>query len=300
MSAGILKQARYRLEWLAMMSVQGLGSLFPVSLASAAGGALAGVIGPATGRQKKALHNLRRCYPEQDDAWHRQTAKAMWQNQARTIFEYACLDKLAPGGPRCEVEGLEHLEALARDGRPGLVFSAHYGNWELVTRAMKLAGVSPLHLVYRPANNPLLNNHIRSLQARCGAELIAKGAPGARALMAAMKAGSHVVMLVDQKMNDGIPVPFFGRDAMTAPALAQLALRFDAPVVPVRAIRLRDARGNFQARFRVEISPPLDPVLTGERQADVAALMGQVNRIIEDWVREDPAQWLWLHKRWPD
>ena len=95
-------------------------------------------------------------------------------------------------------------------------------------------------------------------------------------------------------MNDGIATPFFGRDAMTAPALAELALRFDCPVVPVRVERLEGAR------FRITIDPPLDLDVTGERRADIAAAMVKVNGIIENWVREHPEQWLWLHNRWPD
>jgi KDO2-lipid IV(A) lauroyltransferase len=81
---------------------------------------------------------------------------------------------------------------------------------------------------------------------------------------------------------------------MTAPALAELALRFDCPVVPVRVERLEGAR------FRITIDTPLNLDATGERPADVAAAMVKVNAIIEGWVREHPEQWLWLHNRWPD
>lgn len=95
-------------------------------------------------------------------------------------------------------------------------------------------------------------------------------------------------------MNDGIAVPFFGRPAMTAPALAQFALRFDCPVVPARVERLGGAR------FRLTIQPPLEIQKSGDRQADVLAAMTEVNRIIEGWVRDRPDQWLWLHRRWPD
>jgi KDO2-lipid IV(A) lauroyltransferase len=95
-------------------------------------------------------------------------------------------------------------------------------------------------------------------------------------------------------MNDGIPVPFFGRDAMTAPALAEFALKFDCPMVPARITRLGGAR------FRLTALPPIHLVRTGDHQADVAAIMTAVNAIIEAWVRETPEQWLWLHNRWPD
>jgi KDO2-lipid IV(A) lauroyltransferase len=101
-------------------------------------------------------------------------------------------------------------------------------------------------------------------------------------------------MLVDQKLNDGIPVPFFGRDAMTAPALAILALRFDCSVVPIRMVRLNGAR------FRMISEPPLPLPKTGNAEADRRTLMIAVNQVVERWIREHPEQWLWVHRRWPD
>jgi KDO2-lipid IV(A) lauroyltransferase len=101
-------------------------------------------------------------------------------------------------------------------------------------------------------------------------------------------------MLVDQKMNDGIAVPFFGHDVMTAPALAELALRYDCPVVPARVERLRGAH------FKMTALPPLEMVRTGNHHADVAAVMAKVNALVEQWIRDTPEQWLWLHNRWPD
>ena len=100
-------------------------------------------------------------------------------------------------------------------------------------------------------------------------------------------------MLVDQKMNDGIAVPFFGMESMTAPAIAQLALRLDCPVVPVRVKRLKGAY------FQVIVKPPISFAPTGDLQADILAFMTIVNLEIESWIRDTPDQWLWLHNRWP-
>lgn len=307
------------LEWLAMMAVQLWGVVVPVGLASATGGKLARWIGPHIGRSRIARQNLARAFPDRSPAEIEAILRDMWENIGRTIFEYANLAPLLPAPPqdptastrRSRIEGVTHLQALAQDGKAGLLMSAHYGNWELVTLAAAACGVEPLAVVYRAANNRLLNRHIRSLQARGGggAEPIPKGQAGARRLLASLKEGAHVILLVDQKMNDGIPVPFFGQDAMTAPALAQLALRFDVPVVPVAARRLRDERGRFMARFCLEIGPPLPPPPLEEsdqpeddaaqRNRRIAAFMARVNGEIETWIRADPGQWLWIHKRWP-
>ena len=100
-------------------------------------------------------------------------------------------------------------------------------------------------------------------------------------------------MLVDQKQNDGIAVPFFGRDAMTAPAIARIGLRFGCPLLPIAVERLSGAR------FRVTVMPALNLAATGNVALDVLAGMTRVNALIEDWIRARPEQWLWLHRRWP-
>jgi KDO2-lipid IV(A) lauroyltransferase len=89
-------------------------------------------------------------------------------------------------------------------------------------------------------------------------------------------------------------VPFFGREAMTAPALAKFALHFGCAVVPVRVDRLP------RARFRITAEPPIPYQRTGDAKRDTLALMTQVNQVLERWIREKPDHWFWLHRRWPE
>ena len=147
--------------------------------------------------------------------------------------------------------------------------------------------------IYRAANNPLIDRMIARFRGDAG-EFIPKGAVAARRAIAALRGGTHLGLLWDQKMNDGIPVPFFGRPAMTASALAALALRFDCDVLPLRVERLEGAR------FRVTVFPPLPLSRSGDPQADTATLMARVNATLEAWIRDRPEQWLWVHRRWPD
>jgi KDO2-lipid IV(A) lauroyltransferase len=121
-----------------------------------------------------------------------------------------------------------------------------------------------------------------------------KGAAGGRGALAHMARGGYPGILIDQKLNDGIAVDFFGRPAMTAPALAALALRFRCPVVPGHAQRIAPAR------LRFVVDPPLELPDTGDRAADIAALTREVNATLERWIRACPESWLWLHRRWPD
>jgi KDO2-lipid IV(A) lauroyltransferase len=126
-----------------------------------------------------------------------------------------------------------------------------------------------------------------------GIEYIAKSGEGLRMMVKAIRAHKHLAMLVDQKLNQGIPVPFFGRTAMTAPAIAQLALKYDVPVVPAKMERLRGAY------FRITLFAPMSFTKTGDVDQDVAATMRRINALFEEWIREHPDHWLWIHRRWP-
>ena len=123
--------------------------------------------------------------------------------------------------------------------------------------------------------------------------MFAKGTAGMRGALAHLRGGGMLGMLVDQKLNEGFAVPFFGRMAMTTPALAHLALRFRCPVIPIHPVRLGPAR------FRVICEPAMTLPDTGDREADAYALTSAVNATLERWIREQPECWLWLHRRWP-
>ncbi len=267
--------------------------LMPLDMADAAFGRLARAMGPVLPHSRRAHEGLSLAFPAMPVPRRAAIVAGMWDNLGRVVVEYVHLDTiLREAERRVEIVGAEHLDALRDDGRPGLLFSAHLASWEMVTVAALMRRL-PVQVVYRNANNPHVDAHVRRLQSVSGVELIRKGPRGARRLMEVMRQGGHVILLVDQKMNDGIAVPFFGLPAMTAPALAQLAYRFDCPVVPVHVERLDGAH------FRVVVEPPLALPQTGDKAADVLAVMTEVNRRVEGWIAARPEHWLWLHRRWP-
>jgi KDO2-lipid IV(A) lauroyltransferase len=265
----------------------------PVDVASALGGWLGRIIGYRLPVTRRARRNLALAYPELPDAEREALLLRMWDNLGRNAAEFPHIESLrvVPGG-RIEVVGMEHLE-VARGMNKGIVFfSAHCGNWELFGPASADVGIK-LNLVYRAPNNRLLE-WLFVGRGNVGAEMIPKGSRGARRALELLRDGKALGLLLDQKMNDGLPIPFFGRDAMTAPAVAQFTLKFGCPVVPSHIVRLGGAH------FRMVIEPPLTIPHDTERHAAILAIMTEVNRIIEGWVREHPDQWLWVHRRWPD
>ena len=269
--------------------------VLPIDMASALGGWLGRTVGPHIPVSARAVKNLSAAFPEKSPSEIAAIVRGMWDNLGRMAAEYPHLGEINVYDPegRVEVSGVEYADLLRDDGRGGIFFSGHIANWEIVSLGATQRDL-PLDRVYREANNRLVEWLYQHGRAAVEGALIPKGPAGARELLSSLKNNRHIAMMVDQKMNDGIPVPFFGRDVMTAPALAELALRYDCPVVPARVKRLKGAH------FKILIYPPLELVKTGDRQADIAANMAQVNAIIEQWVRDTPEQWLWLHNRWPD
>jgi len=283
------------IEALAAFLLYAFFRILPLDAASAAGGWLGRTVGPRLPLSRRAVRNLSRTFPEKPPAEIAAIVRGMWDNLGRLAAEFPHLEEFRfyEEGGRVEVIGVEQVDRLRDDGLPGIFFSAHIGNWEIISPGVTQRGMPP-ERVYRAANNRLVEWLYRQGRSAVKGALIPKGIAGVRLLLKSLKDGNHLAMMVDQKMNDGIAVPFMGRPAMTAPALAELALRFGCPVVPGRVRRLRGAH------FQVEVLPPLDLPDTGDRHADILAIMTRVNAIIEEWVRETPDQWLWLHNRWPD
>jgi Kdo2-lipid IVA lauroyltransferase/acyltransferase len=284
----------HRLEAWGASLLFGLLRLLPIDWVSALGGALGRRVGPYFGISKRARTNLRRAFPDLSDAAVEQIVSGMWDNLGRAAAEYPHLREIrvfAPGG-RVETHGFENMDQAIAAGRRMIIFSGHIANWEIGALAAVQYGIAVAQ-IYRAANNPLVDRLIARFRGDRG-EYIPKGAIAARRAFAALYRGEHLTLLADQKLNDGIPVPFFGRPTMTAPALALLALRFNCDVLPARVERLAGAH------FRLTVFPPLPLPRSGDRQADVAKLMALVNATLEAWIRDRPELWLWVHRRWPD
>jgi KDO2-lipid IV(A) lauroyltransferase len=269
--------------------------VLPLEAASAAGGFLGRSIGPRLGLSRRARRNLERALPGLGEAEASRIIRGMWDNLGRVVAEYPHLGKFRvyERGGRVEMVGAEHIRAQAAPGRRAIFFSGHFGNWEVPTLALTQAGLDVVEM-YRAANNPIVDRLMSHSRGFVGSELAAKGSAGARRMLAAMKAGRHIAMLVDQKANDGIAVPFFGRDAMTMPSPAVFAQRFDCALIPVRVDRLGGAR------FRITCEPPLSLSLSGDPKHDTLAIMTQMNAVLERWIRERPDHWFWVHRRWPE
>lgn len=285
----------YVAAWGARLALA-LFAALPLDRASACGGWMARKIGPRIGAHKIATRNIARAMPELTSAQQAEALTGMWDNLGRVVAEYAHLADLgaeiAAGTGRIEVVGTEHIDAVIAGKQPTIFFSAHYGNWELLGLTATRKGL-PLVQVYRAANNPLTEDLLQGLRQAVGGRLVPKGMQAARELIKALRQNESLAMLVDQKLTTGVAVPFFGRDAMTASAIAELALRAGCPVVPAYVERLGGTR------FRVTAEAPIMLENTGNREQDIYNALLLINRKIESWIRKRPDHWFWVHRRWP-
>jgi KDO2-lipid IV(A) lauroyltransferase len=271
--------------------------LIGVDLASSLAGNFTRAIGPMLGAiSDRARTNLSIAFPDWLPDQIEMTTRAVWENLGRTTAEFAHLTAFNPDcvRSRVEIEGRERLDEIKAAGKPVIFVSGHLANWEVMSIALHAAGIDYL-TVYRAANNPLVDGLIIRERAKVMSRRLApKGKRGGRDMIEAIKAGASIAMLVDQKLTSGgIPSPFFGKEAMTAPAAARLSLKYGAPVVPVSVVRTTGAHFKLKIHGALAFSP------SGDAAADTQALTDQINLIIEEMIRTNPGQWLWLHRRWP-
>jgi len=219
----------------------------------------------------------------------------MWGNLGSYIAEYGSVyNKKIDifNFAKVSEKSRKTLEEIKKDKRGAILFSGHIGNWEVGLRVLKELGV-PVKTVYRPLNNPFADKFINDFRKGIGVDMIAKGGKGAIQIARELKKGTKIVMLVDQRLSNGVVVPFFGRKAQTTDAVGIFASKYKIPVYPVRVIR-KDMFSNFE--FCVEEKMKITKKkYTKQNIIEITKLM---NKKLEEWIKEYPEQWFWVHDRW--
>jgi Kdo2-lipid IVA lauroyltransferase/acyltransferase len=284
----------WRLEATAFAGFIGLMRLIGLEAASNFGGWVLRTLGPKTGTHRTVIKNLRIAFPDMDPEARERLAIAQWEQTGRTFAETAVMDRLTPASGRIDIVGADRLEAIRASGRPVVFVSGHMANIETMAAVLVASGI-PVQVTYRAANNPYVDAQIIAARARYGIKLFApKGGDGARELLAGMARGESVALMNDQKFSEGPEVVFFGQPVNAAPGPSRLALRFGTVLQPMSVVRLPGVR------FRVTAHEPIALTPTGDRQADIAAGVQAITTFIEARVRDNPVDWFWVHKRWPD
>lgn len=251
---------------------------------------LAAAIGRFVGRhvpvaRRRIEENLDLVRPGMSPAARADLAAEAGASMCMWGAEYLRLPALAADPSLRRVEGAEHVAAAIAAGRPILFVTAHFGCWEFVRLAARDLGVET-GILYRAFNNPSFDAYAQGLIAVAGTPVMHKGRQGSRALLRLIGKGGAAMILVDQRQSKAPLAPFLGRPAETSTAVAELAKRSGAALIPACAVRVRPG-AEYHVRFEapVEVGDPL-------------AAMAEVNARIGAWVEAHPGQWFWMHRRW--
>jgi len=287
---------RHRLEYaLAWVLVRGIGVL-PRPLARAKGISLAWMVYMLHRRLRRVgMRNLKMAFPEKSKAQRRKILLGTFTSLGRQLAEVCLFPRYTRENVTKVIvyDGFENYERAHSRGKGVLYLTAHLGAWELSAFAHSLQGY-PLRIVMRALDNPYLDALIQRYRTMHGNSVIDKD-NFVRGLLAAMKAGETVGILMDTNMTppQGVFVDFFGIPACTASGLARIALRTDAAVVPGFTVWDPVLR-----KYRLRFEPAVKLIRTQDEERDVVANTALFTKVIEDHVRRYPDQWLWVHRRW--
>ena len=244
--------------------------------------------------RRRALQHLRCAFPDAGEAWQREVARACARHLGCLAGEAVWLAGVAPEQllAHSTFRGVEHLEQCLRTGQGAVLVTAHCGNWEWLNLALAARG-TPLTIAVRALEDPRFDSIVCSIRERFGSRSIARGEGAGRALLAALRKGAVIGLLIDQDIDaPGCFVEFFGRPAWTPTGAAALARHLKRPIVVAFAARRSD--GTMVLAF----DEPIHPVLSGDREADARALTARLTARIEQQIRSYPEQWVWMHRRW--
>ena len=279
----------YFLEGSFLLLIFILLRILPLNISSFLMGKLSSLIGPKLGVTKKAYNNIKNVMPEKNEKEITKIIKDMWENLGKVAGEYPHLSKFDPEkNNKIQIYGKKNLLLVKKTKTPAIFFSGHLANWEILPNIAIKNGV-PVLTIFRRPNNPFINFLIKYI--RSNLPMAPKGKEGAKQLIYSLKKGRSIGLVIDQKMNDGIKVPFFNKPAMTSDALAQLCLRIKSLVIPVGVERIKNTN------FKITFHDPLKITKNGKKKTPLQ-IMTEVNLIMEKWIRKNPGQWLWLHRRW--
>jgi KDO2-lipid IV(A) lauroyltransferase len=287
---------RHRLEYALVRATRAVVRRVPDGVASAIGACIGATFYAVDGSHRRlAVSQLRAAFPVRSAAECRAIARATFAHFGRLLVSLLRFSALPPDRMRAcvEYDGEERVRAALASGRGAIIFSGHFGFWELHGLAHALI-LPPLSVLARPLDNPYLNDLLEEMRGATGNRVIYR--QGAmRRVLRALNANECVAVLIDQHMHgaDAVTVDFFNRPAATTSALAALALRTGAPLVPAFALPLPGGRYRMVYEHPVELP-------AADAPDPIREVTQRCTDVLEMYVRRHPHLWLWMHRRWRD
>ncbi len=287
--------------FVVFVSIIGVGvlsllSLVPFRMLTAAGGWLGGLYYHLDRKRKKiGFSNLHLAFGEsKSEKELKDILKSVYKQMGSSMLEFAALPRLNEEklNGLVRFDGLEKIEAEQRAGRGVILLNGHLGNWELYTQSAAIYGAR-IHMIGREANVGLLHNFIvRCRESKGNRVILRKNAM--RKILKVLKEGGVLGVMCDQRgsTSRGLMIDFFGHSAPTNPAIARMILKSGAAIMTSFGVR------NPDRTHTVTVSDPIQIDRSQNLQKDVVQLTKNYTKILEDFIREHPDQWLWMHRRW--
>jgi KDO2-lipid IV(A) lauroyltransferase len=248
-------------------------------------------VAPHLNRHARAERHLKFALPELTNIQRQDLLTRMWDNLGRTSAEALRLDEIANDPNSLTLNFSSEALALMHSAAPAIFVSLHYGNWEVTALAAERFN-KPLLGIYKRVVNPLVDQDVTKLRSRFyKGGFVSKGPDAVRSVIRAIKAGYSVAVMADLRESHGDLVPFFGIPSPSTSFPAMMARLHNLPIVAIRAVR------TSPKHFRID-AEKLELATSDHKKTDILENTARIQAHLERWIREDPALWMWGHRRW--
>ena len=290
-----MKIIRYFLEFILVIFFFLVFKIIGLKLSSDLGEIIGKYFGPLFRKRTIAKKNILIAFPNFNEKSINEMIDRMWKNIGRIFGEYIHINKFSimdNSKKKIVFTNRNDAEILKKNNKPIVFFSGHFANFELMAKCLQELGFN-IGAIYRPLNNIFLNPIMEFIRKKyiCPIQ-IEKGSNGTKKLIKHISNNNPLALMVDQRLSSSIRVPFFDQPATTTITPAQLAIKYDALLVPVFLKRLE------KTNFEFFIEEPLITNQTNDYDKDIFNITQIMNIKIEEFIKRDPAHWLWSHDRW--
>ena len=289
-----MKIIRYFLEFFIVIIFFIIFKIIGLKLSSDLGEIIGKYFGPLFRKKTIAKKNILIAFPDLNEKSINEMIERMWKNIGRIFGEYIHINKFSVIDQKKKIvfTNQNNIEILKKNNKPIVFFSGHFANFELMAKCLQELGFN-IGAIYRPLNNIFLNPIMEFIRKKyiCPIQ-IEKGSNGTKKLIKHISTNNPLALMIDQRLSSSIRVPFFNQPATTTTTPAQLAIKYDALLVPVFLKRLE------KTNFEFFIEEPLIINRTSDYDKDIFNITQIMNKKIEEFIKRDPAHWLWSHDRW--
>ena len=282
---------RYAIEFFLFKMFFLLISCFPRKISSNIFSNTFMLLGRLSKYNEIAQNNCKMVFTNFNDKQIKNIIDSSWKNLGKNLYELSYLSKLIDEKNKIKIKGLDKLEIIKKDNIPVIFFSIHSGNWEICVPILDKYGFN-VGAIYRHINNNFFDNYIFKKRTKAlkteNSFYTPKGKKSAKEVLEGLINKKNIFLLVDQKDSAGTLIDFFGKQVKTQTGFLKIARKYKLKIIPIKNIRLPNNT------LEITFEEPLD-----HNKNDISdnAKMLEINSIVERWIRENPENWFWQHKR---